>query len=110
MAADLPLQSFLKQAASAIDLIVQLERLRDGRRCVTQVTEVAGYDPQDNAIRIKDIFRLDSHEPQARLQPTGSLPTFMGPLIESGLIELSAFFPEPSDHADQGAVATENTA
>ncbi|QGJ70683.1 Pertussis toxin liberation protein H [Planctomycetales bacterium 10988] len=95
MAADLPILSIHRQVVSAIDLIIQLSRLRDGRRCVTQVTEVIGLDEFEGGIRMRDLFRLpmgDSHEALGSLSPTGSLPTFMEELIGSGMIDLESFY------------------
>ena len=45
MAADLPVDSIRHQIASAVDVIVQLKRMRDGRRAIVQITEVAGINP-----------------------------------------------------------------
>ena len=39
---DIPLMAVRKQIASAIDIIVHLGRLRDGRRCVLEIAEVLG--------------------------------------------------------------------
>jgi pilus assembly protein CpaF len=71
----LPLQALRAQIASAIDLIVQTSRLRDGSRCVTHITEVLGLDVQGN-YRIEDVFvRSDVAEKSAlALQPTGYIP------------------------------------
>ena len=44
MAADLPVESIRQQIASAVDVVVQLKRLRDGRRCVSQITEITGIN------------------------------------------------------------------
>ena len=52
MAADLPISSIHRQIASAIDLIVQLTRLKDGRRCVTQITEVVDVDTERATVRL----------------------------------------------------------
>ena len=41
---DLPLRAIREQIASAVDLIVQISRLRDGTRRVTHVTEVQGME------------------------------------------------------------------
>jgi len=40
---DLPLKVVRQQVSSAVDLIVQQTRLKDGQRKVTAVTEVAGH-------------------------------------------------------------------
>jgi pilus assembly protein CpaF len=47
---DLPLRAIREQASSAIDLIVQIARQRDGGRRVTQITEVCGMEGE--------VFRL----------------------------------------------------
>jgi Flp pilus assembly CpaF family ATPase len=92
MAADLPIHSIHRQIASAVDLIVQLTRLRDGSRRVTQVTEVIDYDHREGLIRTKDLFRLSGDESDPLLMPTGSLPTFLDKLIAKQLINLDAFY------------------
>lgn len=90
-AADLPIQSIHRQIASAIDLVVQLTRLRSGARCVSQITEFVGYDEIRGGIVTKDLFYRDPHRPKSELLPTGSVPTFMPELIENDLIKLDAF-------------------
>jgi Flp pilus assembly CpaF family ATPase len=92
MAADLPISSIHRQIASAIDLIVQLTRLKDGRRCVTQITEVVDVDVHHSTVRLKDLFLLSETETRPELCPTGRLPTFMDELISNKLIDLDAFY------------------
>jgi pilus assembly protein CpaF len=92
MAAALPIASIHRQIASAIDLIVQLRRQRDGSRKVVQVTEVVGVDEEMGGLQMRDLFLLDEDAPQAVLSPTGSLPTFMDKLLELGLIRLDTFY------------------
>ena len=91
-AADLPVQSIHRQIASAIHLVVQLARLENGRRCVTQITEFVAYDESEEQIVTKDIFKLGSGGYDAPLMPTGSLPTFMTRLIEKNLLDLELFY------------------
>lgn len=54
MGTDIPLTAIRKQIASAIDIIVQLERLRDKSRRVTEITEVVGCE--DGEIRLNPLF------------------------------------------------------
>lgn len=54
MGTDIPLIAIRKQLASAIDIIIQLERLRDKSRRVTEITEVVGYE--DGEIRLNPLF------------------------------------------------------
>lgn len=54
LGADIPLMAVRKQIASAIDVMVHLGRLRDGRRCVLEITEVLGC--RDGEIEINPLF------------------------------------------------------
>ena len=91
-AADLPLQSIHRQIASAIDIVVQLVRFENGRRCVTQITEFVDYDETEERIVTKDIFKHGDGGYDADLVPTGCLPTFMPKLIEEKLLDLDLFY------------------
>lgn len=51
---DLPLRAIREQVSSAVDLIVHIERMRDGTRKVTQVSEVQGME--GDTILMQDIF------------------------------------------------------
>jgi pilus assembly protein CpaF len=51
---DLPLRAIRQQVAAAIDLIVQLERIHDGSRKVTAVTEVQRME--SDVITLQDLF------------------------------------------------------
>jgi len=93
MAADLPVDSIRQQIASAVDVIVQLKRMRDGRRAIVQITEVAGINPVHGKLEMRDLFLLEDYEtPGAMLEPTGRLPTFIGELIENGMLNLQTFY------------------
>ncbi len=92
MAVDLPVQSIHRQIASAIDVIVQVSRLPNGRRGITQIAEVAGYDPQTEKIVLHDIFNRRSG---SGLTPTGFLPTFVNSLMEKRLLELEFLYGAP---------------
>jgi len=56
---DLPLSVVRQQIVSAVDLIVQQARLRDGSRKVTNITEIAGME--GDIVVMQDIFRFDEH-------------------------------------------------
>ncbi len=84
MAADLPVASIHRQLASAIDLIVHISRLPGGRRVVTQIAEVARFDPESGKVVVLDIFNWRNG---VSLQPTGYLPSFVDELVEKDLLE-----------------------
>ncbi len=56
---DLPLSVVRQQIVSAVDLIVQQARLRDGSRKVTRITEITGME--GDIVVMQDIFKFDEH-------------------------------------------------
>jgi pilus assembly protein CpaF len=85
---DLPVRAIREQVASAVDLIVQQERMRDGTRKVTIVSEVSGME--GDIITMTDIFSfeqtgMDAGKVVGRLRPTGLRPKFMDKIEESGI-------------------------
>src|SRR3954451_2125073 len=75
----LPLRAVREQIASAVDLIVHQQRLKDGTRKITNITEVQGME--GDVIVLQDVFVweqsgvVDGHI-QGRLRPTGVRPRF----------------------------------
>ncbi|MGI4747260.1 MAG: CpaF family protein, partial [Janthinobacterium lividum] len=63
----LPSRAIRQQITSAVDLVVQIERQRDGGRRVTQVTEVIGME--GDIVTLNDVFRLEiiGEDPAGRL-------------------------------------------
>jgi pilus assembly protein CpaF len=87
---DLPVRAIREQVASALDVIVQQERMRDGSRKVVNITEVQGME--GDVIVMQDIFTFEQTGIEAgkvigRLKPTGIRPKFMDQ-IESADIHL----------------------
>ena len=75
---DLPTRAIREQIASAIHLIVQIERFRDGSRRVSHITEVVGMEGE--IITLQDIFRFDFQS--QTLVATGIRPEFVERLAE----------------------------
>jgi pilus assembly protein CpaF len=85
---DLPVRAIREQVASAIDLIVQQERMRDGTRKVTTVTEVSGMEGE--VVTMTDIFvfeqtGMENGKIVGRLRPTGLRPKFMDKIETAGI-------------------------
>ena len=89
MAVDLPVVSIQRQISSAIDVVVQIERKPGGRRVVTQISEIAGFDGDRNELIVHDIF---NERNGATMQPTGYMPTFVESLMEKGLLKLEFLY------------------
>ena len=68
------------QIGHAIRLVVQIRRLEDGRRRVTEITEVVGYDAERDELVLEPIYRF-SHRVDA-LRYTGYVPTFVDLLAQ----------------------------
>lgn len=85
---ELPMRAIREQIASAIDLIVQQSRLRDGSRRITHITEVLGME--GDVIVLQDIFRFEQTgiDNQGKVQgyyrATGIRPQFSDRLIAAG--------------------------
>ncbi len=87
---DLPVRAIREQIASAVDCVVQLQRLRDGTRRITHITEVDGME--GDIITLQDIFMFDFSagvDDQGRfrgqLKPTGVRPKFAEKLADNGI-------------------------
>src|SRR5512134_1274101 len=85
---DLPSRAIREQVASAIDLICHQERMRDGTRKITNLTEISGMEGE--VITMTDIFvyeqtGMENGQIQGRLRPTGLRPKFMGKLEAAGI-------------------------
>jgi pilus assembly protein CpaF len=85
---DLPSRAIREQVSSAIDLICHQERMRDGTRKVTNLTELSGMEGE--VITMTDIFvyeqtGIENGQITGRLRPTGLRPKFMDKLEAAGI-------------------------
>ncbi|MBI5667155.1 MAG: CpaF family protein [Chloroflexi bacterium] len=96
---DMPIGVIRRQIASAIDLIVQQSRLKDGSRKIVQITEVQGMEGEN--ITLQDIFVYRtpgqtgqgySHAGGGTLEATGFRPNFEDRLKEHGFKLGSSIF------------------
>ena len=88
---DLPMRAIREQVASAVDLIVHQQRLRDGSRRITHITEVVGME--GDVITLQDIFKfdfsmgVDEHGTyRGTLKSTGLRPKFLEKLTDAGIV------------------------
>lgn len=92
---DLPVRAIREQVSSAIDLVVHQERMRDGTRKVTNITEVSGME--GDVVTMTDIFLFEQTGYEGgkvvgRLRPTGLRPKFMDKIESSGIHLPAAIF------------------
>jgi pilus assembly protein CpaF len=90
---DLPLKVVRQQISSAVDLIIQQTRLKDGSRKVTAITEVIGME--GDTVVMTDIFKFEqtgvgpNGKILGELKATGIRPLF-GPKLEAAGYKLGA--------------------
>ena len=98
---DLPLSAIRQQISSALHVIVQLNRLRDGSRKVTAITELQGMEGEK--ITLQDIFTYQAKGADengkivGEFRPTGVRPATLQRLSEKGVrlpASLQELFPE----------------
>ena len=86
---ELPLRAIRQQVSGALDLIVQLSRLRDGSRRITSITEVLGMESE--TITLQEIVRFEQRGVDAegrvvgQFTPTGVRPELLRRLETMGL-------------------------
>jgi pilus assembly protein CpaF len=99
---ELPSKAIRQQMASAIDVIVQIQRLRDGSRRITDVVEVLGME--EDTITLQELYHWrvtgtdESGWILGVLEPTGLRPRILDRLFEMGLQipqEIVELFPDP---------------
>ena len=92
-------QSIRSQVAAAIRLVVQLQRLSDGKRRVVSISEISGIE--GDVIQMQEIFRFNRVSTTSdgaivgHYQATGIRPKFLGELASRGLHVPSSHF-DPS--------------
>jgi pilus assembly protein CpaF len=103
---DLPMRAIRQQVASALDLLIHLERLEDGSRRVTSIVEVQRME--SDTITLQELFRFQVEQVTTdrmvigSLCPTGLRPTFLSKFERRGIaLPLSLFregrMPESSE-------------
>lgn len=85
---DLPVRVIREQIASAVDVIVHQERMRDGTRKITYITEVVGME--GDIITLTDLFAFEQSSITdgkviGSLRPTGLRPKFMDRIEDAGV-------------------------
>ena len=94
---DLPIRAIREQVASAVDLIIQQTRLKDGTRRITAITEIVGME--GDIVTTQDVFLFDyaaGVDEQGKfkggLKSTGLRPRFLERLTDHGVHMDAAIF------------------
>ncbi len=93
---ELPVRAIREQISSAIDLVIQQSRMRDGSRKITHITEVQHLE--ENTITMQDIFYYqqsgydENGKSLGRFVSTGLKPNFMEKFAVNGVEIAEDFF------------------
>ena len=102
---DLPVKAIRQQVAAGINIICQLNRLRDGSRKVTAISEIMGMEME--VITMQDIFLLEQKgaTPEgkviAEFRPSGLRPKILDRIFAQGIPlpkEILTLFPPPAGY------------
>jgi pilus assembly protein CpaF len=85
---DLPVRAIREQISSAINLVVHLDRMRDGSRKIVQIAEIQGME--GDIITMTDLFvfeqtGFEKNRIVGRLRPTGLRPKYMDRIEDAGI-------------------------
>jgi pilus assembly protein CpaF len=100
---ELPVRAIREQIASALDIILQVTRMPDGRRVITSLTEVQGME--GDIILLQDIFHYqvppggERDTQKGSLVATGLRPKFLDKLAEAGIEVPAGAFKAPAGAA-----------
>ena len=104
---DLPLRAIREQIASAITIVVQITREKDGSRKVVDISEITRME--GDIITMQSLFEFvqDGWSPEGkiigRFVPTGSMPSFMDDIKRSGLpFDLNIFTEGRNEYGRNG--------
>ena len=86
---ELPVKAIREQISSAVDLIIQQSRLKDGSRRITHITEVVGMEGEVITLQDLFVFKQRGRDEKGRIlgeiMPTGIKPKFFEKLTEAGV-------------------------
>jgi pilus assembly protein CpaF len=103
--AELPSRAIREQIGSAVNIIVQQSRLRDGSRKVVSITEVLGCDGGEVQLQEIFTFRQEGLDEDGKVigafTPTGATPHFLDYLASEGEVLPSEIF-QPLPEAGEG--------
>lgn len=97
----LPIRAIRDQIASAIDLIIHQERMKDGSRRITHITEITGMEGDILTTQDLFVFRQEGIEENGsihgKIKPTGLIPNFYDRFEEHGIILPKTLFTHSMD-------------
>ena len=101
---ELPIRAVRNQIASAVDLVIQVQRLEDGSRRMISISEVVGMEGDIITMSDLFVFKRLGLDPQGKVigqfKSTGSVPQFLDDLRRRGMDISLDMFDEASAKSD----------
>lgn len=93
---ELPVKAIREQIASAIDIIVQQSRFRDGTRKIISISEVTGMEGETVTLQDIFVYKQDGYDASGKIKgkfvPTGIRPYILDTLKENGIMIKDEWF------------------
>lgn len=93
---ELPIKAIREQVSSALDIVIQQSRLKDGSRKVVNITEVVGMEGDTITLQDLFVFRQEGVDPSGKITgrfvSTGIRPGFLEKLISNGILVRDDWF------------------
>lgn len=93
---EFPVKAIREQISSALNIIVQQSRMKDGSRKIVNITEVVGMEGDTITLQDLFVYRTDGMDPSGKLRgsfvPTGIRPTFADKIQDNGILLRDEWF------------------
>lgn len=93
---EFPMKAIREQISSALNLIVQQSRMKDGSRKIVNITEVVGMEGDTITLQDLFVYRIDGMDSSGKLRgsfvPTGIRPTFAEKIQDNGILLRDEWF------------------
>lgn len=93
---EIPVKAIREQISSALNLIVQQSRMKDGSRKITSITEVVGMEGDTVTLQELFCYRIEGMDSvgkvKGRFLSTGIRPTFMERILDTGVLVKDDWF------------------
>lgn len=89
---EMPISAIRTQIVSAVNIVVQLNRLSSGERKVTHISEITTINEDTGEILVEDIYVYNETDQGGYHSYTGYIPEFLLPMVEKGSIDPYSFF------------------
>jgi pilus assembly protein CpaF len=93
---EIPVKAIREQISSALNIVVQQSRMKDGSRKIVNITEVVGMEGDTITLQDLFVYRIEGMDSSGKLKgsfaSTGIRPGFSEKLADSGILIRDEWF------------------